>query len=149
MSETDKIKVISANRKANYEYEILEKFEAGIVLVGTEVKALREGKVNLAESYGKLLKDELWLSDCHISEYKFGNINNHDPLRKRKLLFNKREIRKIKKELTEKGLTFIPLKIYFKGSLIKIEMAVARGKKLYDKRESIKKRETERKLHRL
>ncbi|MBK8381904.1 MAG: SsrA-binding protein SmpB [Ignavibacteria bacterium] len=149
MSEADKIKIITSNRKANFEYSILSKYEAGIVLFGTEVKSLRDSKVNIQDSYGRIINDEVWLINASINEYKFGNINNHDPLRNRKLLLNKREIRKIKQELQEKGLTLVPLKIYFKGSKIKIELGIAKGKKLYDKRESIKKRETERKLSRL
>lgn len=148
MNDTDKIKLIASNRKANFQYEIISKYEAGIVLLGTEVKSLRDSKINLQESYAKFAKNELWLINCHISEYKFGNINNHEPLRERKLLLSKRELRKIKSQLEEKGLTFIPMKIYFKNSLVKVEMAVAKGKKLYDKRETIKKRETERKLKR-
>ena len=149
MSEQDKIKIITSNRKANFEYSILSKYEAGVVLFGTEVKSLRDSKVNIQDSYGRIINDEFWLINASINEYKFGNINNHDPLRNRKLLLNKREIRKIKQELQEKGLTLVPLKIYFKGSKIKIELGIAKGKKLYDKRESIKKRETERKLSRL
>lgn len=149
MGETDKIKIISSNRKANFEYEILNRLEAGIVLTGTEVKSLREGRVNLQDSYGRIRNDEVWLINSHISEYKFGNINNHEPLRNRKLLLNKREIRKIKQQLQEKGLTLIPLKIYFKGSLVKVEIGISRGKKIYDKRESVKKREVERNLRRL
>ncbi|MCE1164574.1 MAG: SsrA-binding protein SmpB [Bacteroidetes bacterium] len=146
MSDTDKIKIIATNRKANFQYEIVSRIEAGIVLRGTEVKSLRDSKVNLGEAYGKFTKDELWLVNAHISEYKFGNLNNHDPLRKRKLLLSRRELKRIKSSLEEKGLTLIATKIYFKNSLIKVEMAVARGKKLYDKRETVKKRETERKL---
>ena len=149
MSEQDKIKIITSNRKANFEYSILSKYEAGVVLFGTEVKSLRDSKVNIQDSYGRIINDEVWLINASINEYKFGNINNHDPLRNRKLLLNKREIRKIKQELQEKGLTLVPLKIYFKGSKIKLELGIAKGKKLYDKRESIKKRETERKLSRL
>lgn len=149
MPESDKIKIITSNRKANFEYSILHKYEAGIVLLGTEVKSLRDSKVNIQDSYGRIIRDEVWLINASINEYKYGNINNHDPLRNRKLLLNKREIRKIKQELQEKGLTLVPLKIYFKGSKIKIELGIAKGKKLYDKRESIKKRETERKLSRL
>ena len=148
MNDTDKIKVIATNRKANFLYEIISRYEAGIILTGTEVKSLRDAKVNLQDSYAKFIKEELWLLNCHINEYKFGNINNHEPLRTRKLLLNKRELRKIKNSLEEKGLTFIPIKIYFKGSIAKVEMAVAKGKKLFDKRETIKKRETERKLKR-
>lgn len=149
MGDTDKIKVITTNRKANFEYEIINKYEAGIVITGTEVKSLREGKVNLQESYGRIIKDEVWIVNSHINEYKYGNINNHEPTRMRKLLLNKREIRKIKQQLQEKGLTLVPLKIYFKGSLVKVEIGIARGKKLYDKRESIKKRDIERNLSRL
>jgi len=149
MSDTDKIKIIATNRKANFEYEILSRYEAGMVITGTEVKSLREGKVNMQEAYGRIINNEAWIVNSHINEYKFGNINNHEPLRTRKLLLNKKEIRKIKQELQEKGLTLVPLKMYFKGSLVKMEIGIARGKKLYDKRESIKKRETERKLSRI
>ena len=148
LESNNKIKIIGSNRKVNFQYEILQRFEAGLVLQGTEVKALRESKVNLQDAYGKFLGSEFWLINAHISEYKFGNLNNHEPLRNRKLLFNKKELRKIKSQLDERGLTMVPSKIYFKGSLIKIEMCIARGKKLYDKRESIKLRETERKLKR-
>ncbi len=146
MSDNDKIKIIATNRKANFQYEILNRIEAGIVLKGTEVKSLRDSKVNLSDAYGKFIKDELWLVNAHISEYRFGNLNNHDPLRKRKLLLNRRELKRLKSGLEEKGLTLIAAKIYFKNSLVKVEMAMARGKKLYDKRETVKKRETERKL---
>jgi len=149
MGDNDKIKVITTNRKANFEYEIINKYEAGIVITGTEVKSLREGKVNLQESYGRIINDEVWIINSHINEYKYGNINNHEPARNRKLLLNKREIRKIKQQLQEKGLTLVPLKIYFKGSLVKVEIGIARGKKLYDKRESIKKRDIERNLSRI
>jgi SsrA-binding protein len=149
MSDTDKIKVIATNRKANFEYEILNRYEAGIVITGTEVKSIRDGKINIQESYGRIINDEVWIINSHINEYKYGNINNHEPIRNRKLLLNKREIRKIKQQLQEKGLTLVPLKVYFKGSLIKVEIGIAKGKKLYDKRESIKKRDIERNLGRL
>jgi len=147
VNESDKIKIIGTNRKANFQYEILERFEAGLVLLGTEVKSLRESKVNLTDAYAKFLDNELWLLNAHINEFKFGNLNNHDPIRKRKLLLNKRELKKIKSKLEEQGLTMITTKIYFKNSKIKIELAIARGKKLFDKRETIKKRETDRKLN--
>ena len=101
MAETDKIKIIASNRKANFEYEFLSRYEAGLVLVGTEVKSLRDTKVNLQESYAKFINNELWLMNAHIGEYKYGNINNHEPMRKRKLLLNKRELRKIKSSLEE------------------------------------------------
>lgn len=149
MEKTDKIKIVGTNRKAKFQYEIIEKYEAGLALLGTEVKSLRESKVSLQDAYGKFIKDELWLVNSHIAEYKYGNINNHDPLRPRKLLLNRREIKKIKTILQEKGLTLIPIKIYFKNSYAKIELAIAKGKKLYDKRETIKKREIERKLKRI
>ena len=149
MSETDKIKVIATNRKANFEYEIINRYEAGFVITGTEVKSIRDGKINIQESYGRISNDEVWIINSHINEYKYGNINNHEPLRNRKLLLNKREIRKIKQQLQEKGLTLVPLKVYFKGSLVKVEIGIAKGKKLYDKRESIKKRDIERNLSRL
>jgi len=148
LEKTDKIKIVGTNRKAKYQYEIIEKYEAGLVLLGTEVKSLRESKVNIQEAYGKFINNELWLINSHISEYKYGNINNHDPLRPRKLLLNRREIKKIKTKLQEKGLTLIPIKIYFKNSYAKVEIAIAKGKKMYDKRETIKKREIERKLKR-
>jgi SsrA-binding protein len=146
MEDNAKIKVISTNRKANFEYEILDRYEAGISLKGTEVKSLREGKANLTEAYALVKNGEVWLQNFHINEYKYGNIHNHDPIRQRKLLFHKKEINKIKSSLEEKGLTFIPLKIYFKGSYVKVEMGIGRGKKLYDKRESIKKRDVERRM---
>lgn len=149
MSTTDKIKIIGTNRKANFQYELLDRLEAGMVLLGTEVKSLRDSKVNLQESYARFIGKELWLLNCHISEYKYGNLNNHDPLRERKLLLTKRELKKLKSKLQEKGLTLVPVKIYFKSSRIKLELALAKGKKLYDKRETIKKRDTERKLNRI
>jgi SsrA-binding protein len=149
LSDTNKIKIIGTNRKANFQYEILNRYEAGLVLLGTEVKSLRESKVNLQDAYGKFIGKELWLLNSHISEFKYGNINNHDPVRKRKLLLNKRELKKIRASLEEKGLTIVPTKIYFKDSLVKIEMAIARGKKMYDKRQSIKQKDIERKLKRI
>jgi len=145
----DKIKIIGTNRKANFQYIILDKLEAGIVLLGTEVKSLRENKINLQDAYGKFIGNELWLVNAHISEYKFGNLNNHEPLRERKLLLNKRELKRLKSKSAEKGLTIVPTKIYFRGSKIKVEIALAQGKKLYDKREAIKERDTKRKLKRL
>ena len=149
MSDTDKIKIITNNRKANFEYAILEKYEAGISLEGTEVKSLREAKVSIVESYARVIKDEVFLIGANINEYKYGNINNHIPVRNRKLLLHKKEIKKIKEALTEKGLTLIPLKMYFKNSKVKVELGIGRGKKLYDKRESIKQRETDLKLKRI
>ncbi|MBS1492071.1 MAG: SsrA-binding protein SmpB [Bacteroidetes bacterium] len=149
MSDTDKIKIITNNRKANFEYAILDKYEAGISLEGTEVKSLRDAKVSIVESYARVIKDEVFLIGANINEYKYGNINNHEPVRNRKLLLHKKEIKKIKEALTEKGLTLIPLKMYFKNSKVKVELGIGRGKKLYDKRESIKARETDLKLKRI
>ncbi|GMU96664.1 MULTISPECIES: SsrA-binding protein SmpB [Ignavibacterium] len=141
-------KNITVNRKARHEYHILQTFEAGIVLVGTEVKALREGKANLVDSYATIKNGEVWLVSAHISEYKQGNINNHNPTRDRKLLLNKSEIRKLIGKTKEKGLTLIPLRMYFKNGRVKVELALAKGKKSYDKRETIAKRDFQREQER-
>lgn len=144
----DVIKVISSNKKARFEYEILDSYEAGIELVGTEVKSIRDGRCSLSEGYVIEENGELFLKNVNINIYKHGNINNHDPLRKRKLLMHKKEIFKINKNVKEKGVTVIPLKLYFKGSLVKLEIAICKGKKLYDKREKIKERETKKTIER-
>ena len=141
ITESPEEKNVTVNRKARYEYEILQVYEAGIVLQGTEVKALREGKANLVDSYGLLKDNEIWLIGAHISEYTQGNINNHDPTRTRKLLMNRSEIRKLIGKVKEKGLTLVPLRIYFKKGRVKIEIALAKGKKVHDKRETIAKRD--------
>jgi SsrA-binding protein len=141
MTDSSEEKNVTVNRKARYEYEIMQVYEAGIVLQGTEVKALREGKANLVDSYGLLKDNEVWLIGAHISEYTQGNINNHDPTRSRKLLMNRNEIRKLIGKVKEKGLTLVPLRIYFKKGKIKIEIALAKGKKVHDKRETIAKRD--------
>jgi SsrA-binding protein len=141
MTESPEEKNVTVNRKARYEYEILQVYEAGIVLQGTEVKALRQGKANLVDSYGLLKENEIWLMGAHISEYTQGNINNHDPIRTRKLLMNRSEIRKLIGKVKEKGLTLVPLRIYFKKGRVKIEIALAKGKKVHDKRETIAKRD--------
>lgn len=150
MPEKDTEKNIVSNRKARHEYAIIYSLEAGIVLVGTEVKSLRAGKANLLDSYAVIDGNELWLKGSHISEYTQGNINNHEPNRDRKLLLNRNEIRKLVSKVKEKGLTLIPLRFYFKNGKVKVEIALAKGKKVYDKRESIAKkdfqREQERKL---
>lgn len=137
-------KNIAVNRKARFEYEILTTYEAGIVLQGTEVKALRQGKANLVDSYANLKENEVWLFGMHIGIYEQGNINNHDPLRTRKLLLNRSEIRKLIGKTKEKGQTLIPLRLYFKNGKVKVELALAKGKKVYDKRESIAKRDFQR-----
>lgn len=134
------------NRKAYFDYEILETYEAGIALKGTEIKSIREGKVNLKDSYAIIKNNEIYLLNTHISHYDKGNIFNHDELRTRKLLLHKKEILKIRDNLQVQGLTLIPLKLYFKGNYAKILLGLAKGKKLYDKRESIKKRDVEREI---
>lgn len=147
-SEGDGRKVVCKNRRAWHEYEILETVEAGMVLVGTEVKSLREGRVNLKDSYAKVEGEEVFLVDAHISPYSHGNIMNHDPLRRRKLLLHKKEIRRLGGKVQERGLTLIPLQIYFEGGRAKVELGLAKGKRLYDKRAAIKKRDERRDLQR-
>lgn len=144
MSESENIRRIIENRKARFEYFILQSLEAGIVLVGTEVKSLRQGKISLTDSYIEIENNEAWLINAHINEYTEGNRFNHDPKRKRKILLNASEIRKLKSRINEKGLTLIPLSLYFKGNKVKVEIALAKGKKSYDKRESIAKKDMQR-----
>ena len=134
-------KNITINRKVRHEYTILQSFEAGIVLQGTEVKSCREGKVSLVDSYAQIKGNEVWLVGVHINPYKHGNINNHDPMRTRKLLLNASEIRKLIGKVKEKGLTLIPYRVYFKRGRVKVELVLAKGKKVYDKREDIRKRD--------
>jgi len=143
------IKIIAQNRKARHEYEILQTLEAGIALLGSEVKALRNGRVNLGDSYAEFKRGEIWLVKMHIGPYEMANRQNHDPFRTRKLLLNRREIRKLEPKLDEGGRTLIPLKIYFKHGLVKVEIALARGKKLYDKREDKAKRDAARQIARI
>ena len=137
-------KNITVNRKARHDYTILQTFEAGIVLQGTEVKSLRAGKANLVDSYGSIKNNEMWLIGAHISEYTQGNINNHIPNRDRKLLLNSSEIRKLIGKTKEKGLTLIPLRLYFKNGKVKVELALVKGKREYDKREAIAKKDFQR-----
>lgn len=141
-------KIITINKKARFEYSIIDTKEAGIQLVGTEVKSIRGGHCSIAEGYVIDENGELFLKNVNISAYKHGNINNHDPLRKRKLLLHNREITRIIKYIKEKGITVIPLKFYFKGNLIKVEIGICKGKKLYDKRENIKERDTKKAIER-
>jgi SsrA-binding protein len=137
------------NRSAFHEYFFDNKYVAGIVLTGTEVKSLREGKASFNDSYCIIHKDEMWLKSLHIAEYSHGTTNNHDPIRDRKLLLQKREITKIEGKLKEKGYTLIPLRIFFnEKNLIKVEIGLGKGKKLHDKRETIKKRDVEREMKR-
>jgi SsrA-binding protein len=148
MIENPEEKNITVNRKARHDYFIHQTYEAGIVLVGTEVKSLRLNRANLIDSYAGLINGEVWLFNAHVSTYDQGSINNHDPLRKRKLLFNKSEIRKLNKAVSEKGYTLIPLRMYFKNGIAKIEIAVASGKRSYDKREDIAKKDLAREIQR-
>ena len=136
-------KEILNNRQAYHEYHILEKFEAGAVLLGTEVKSIMLGRIQLKESYVSIIEGELWLIGAHISHYSHGNINNHDVLRSRKLLLHRREIAKLEKETTQKGMTLVVTSIYWKNGRIKFEIGVARGKKLFDKRETEMKKTIE------
>ena len=139
-------KLIASNKKAFHDYFILEKYEAGIALTGTEVKSLREGRVNFKDSYIEVKGTEAFLHGAHISPYSHGNRENHEPERTRKLLLHKREIEKLTGQIVEKGLTVVPLRLYFKGGRVKAEIAVVRGKKLFDKRETEKKKEADREL---
>jgi SsrA-binding protein len=141
MAQQGEIKVLSDNRSAGHNYHLLDRYEAGIVLTGTEVKAAKTGKIQLKESYAEVSEDEAWLMQAHISEYSHGNLMNHAPVRKRKLLLHRAEIEKLRAETREKGLTLIPTRLYLKSGRIKIEIAVAKGKKLHDKREAIKAKE--------
>jgi SsrA-binding protein len=137
------------NRSAYHEYFIDAKYEAGMVLLGTEVKSIRNSKVSFNDSYCLLHKGEIWIKSLHIAEYAHGNINNHEPLRDRKLLLQKKEIKRIESKLKEKGYTLIPLRMYFnEKSLVKIEIGLAKGKKLHDKRDTIKQKDAEREMKR-
>ncbi len=141
-------KVIATNRRARYEYEILDTFEAGVVLQGPEVKALRAGKANLAEAYATIRGREVFLIGAHISPYPQAGRGNPDPLRERKLLLHRSEIVRLQGRIGERGLTLIPLQLYFKGGRAKLALAVARGKRRYDKRQAIRQRESEREMRR-
>ena len=134
------VKDIAVNRQAFHNYEIIEKFEAGLVLTGTEIKSARDGKVNLKDSYGLVKAGEVWLLNCHISPYSHGNYANHDPLRTRKLLLNRSEINRLIGRTTERGLTLVPLRMYLKDGRLKCEVALAKGRKVHDKREVERKK---------
>jgi len=142
------VKIVCQNKKAYHDYSIEETIEAGIQLLGTEVKSLREGKSNLKDSYVIIKNAEVFLLNCHISPYSHGNIMNHDPLRTRKLLLHEREIQRLKGMSQQKGYTLVPLKIYFKGPYAKVEVGLAKGKKLYEKRDTIREREAKRTIER-
>ena len=137
----EKIKILSDNRSAGHNYTLSDRVEAGLVLSGTEVKSARDGKIQLKDAYGEVSGNEAWLCNAHIGQYSHGNIMNHEPVRKRKLLLHRAQIQKMLRETREKGLTLVPTKLYLKHGLIKVELAIGKGKKLHDKRESERERE--------
>lgn len=144
----DAARVVVRNRKARHEYQVLEEWEAGLVLQGTEVKSLRQGKANLQDAFARFDRGELWLHNLHISPYEAGNRFNHDPLRPRKLLLHSRELRKLVGQVEQKGLTLVPLDIHFRRGIAKVNLALVRGKKLHDKREDLRRRDAEREMAR-
>jgi SsrA-binding protein len=146
--EKDHIKLIAENRKARHEYFIEEQFEAGLVLKGTEVKALRQGRANLSDAYARFKNGELYVYQMHISPYSYAYYDNHDPLRVRKLLMHSHELRQLIGKLTERGFSLIPLRLYFRDGKVKMLLALAKGKRKYDKRETIRKRDEDRELQR-
>lgn len=150
-SKSDKppLKLVSDNRRARHEYEILETVECGIQLQGTEVKSMRNGQCTLQDAFARIEEGEVWLFNCYIAPYDHGNRFNHEPRRKRRLLLHSREILKLHQKIKEKGLTLIPLKVFFKRNWVKVDLALARGKQLHDKRDSIAKRETKRQLDKI
>lgn len=141
MAQQSEIKILSDNRSAGHNYHLFDRYEAGLVLTGTEVKAAKTGKIQLKESYAEISENEAWLMNAHISEYSHGNLMNHVPVRKRKLLLHRSEIEKLRGETREKGLTVVPTRLYLKSGRIKVEIAVAKGKKFHDKREAIRAKE--------
>ena len=142
------VKIIAVNRKARYDYFIEDEYEAGMVLKGTEVKSLRMGKANIKDAYARVVNGEVFVYQLHIGPYPFANYSNHDPLRTRKLLLHKQEIKRLYAKVNEKGHTLVPLKLYFKGGKVKLSIALAKGKRRYDKREAIKRRDEKRDLDR-
>ena len=142
------MKIVAQNKKAYHDYFILDTYEAGIELQGTEIKSIRKGSVNLKDSFIRIRNDEAFIDNMHIAPYEQGNRFNHEPLRQRKLLLHKKEIKKLQKELKENGLTIVPTKLYFNTSKLKVEIALARGKKLYDKRQDIAKKDQRRETER-
>jgi len=144
--DTEGLKMVANNRRARFEYEILETWEAGLLLQGTEVKALREGRVNLGDAYGEIRGGEGWIVKMHIGPYEMGNRENHEPFRRRKLLLHRREIRKMLPKLEEKGLTLVPLRLYFKDGRAKLELGLGRGKKMHDKRDAKAKQDVQRRI---
>lgn len=139
---------ITVNRKASHDYELLDRYEAGVVLTGTEIKSIREGRVNLREAYARIQHGEMLLLNCHIAQYQAGSYQNHEPTRQRKLLLHKDEIRRLTQATEQKGLTVIPTRMYYRRGRVKVELAVARGKKAYDKRHALADRDAEREMAR-
>ena len=139
-------KIIASNRKARHDYTVVDTYEAGIALMGTEVKALREGRASLVDGYATIDEGEVWLQGVHIAEYAQGTWTNHAPRRKRKLLLHKAEIERLEQRTKESGLTLVPLQLYFSGSHVKVELALARGKRSYDKRQDLAKRDAQREI---
>jgi len=144
MENEDFIKVIANNRKARHNYEITSSLEVGLVLLGSEVKSMRAGKASLVDAYGRVRNGELWIIGMHIAQYKEATFANHEPTRERKLLLHKQEIKKIKRKVQEKGVTLVPLKLYFKNNIAKLELGIARGKRKYDKKVAIAERDAKR-----
>lgn len=142
------VKIVAKNRKARHNFIIEDSYEAGIVLLGSEIKSIRAGQINIGESYAQFQGDELWLFNAHISTYKPASRENHEPLRARKLLLHRRQLNRLHGQLQQKGFTLVPLKVYLKSGLAKVEIGLARGKKLYDKRQSLKKRQDDRQIQR-
>ena len=142
------IKVVATNRKARHEYFLMEKYEAGMVLKGSEIKSIRAGQISLAQAYVRVDAGEAWLVDCHIAPYEQAGIFNHDPRRPRKLLLHRKEISRLYEDVRQKGVTIIPIRVYLRRGRAKVEIAVAKGKKLYDKRHAIAKRDMQREIER-
>ncbi len=143
-SQHEGVRIVAQNRAASYNYHLLDSLETGLVLVGTEVKSLREGKGTLREAYAEIRQGQAWLVNCHIPEYQPGGFRNHDPLRKRKMLLHRREIDRLLVQTQQKGMTIIPTKIYFRDGVAKCEVAIAKGKKFHDRREAEKQKEAKR-----
>ena len=144
----ENIKTITVNKKAYHDYHILESYEAGIALKGSEIKSIRMGRVNIRDAYARVEKGELWLHNSHISAYQAGGFNTHEPDRRRKLLMHRKQIAELEQTSNQKGLTLVPLRIYIKNGIAKLEVGVGKGKKQYDKRDAISKRETDREVER-
>jgi SsrA-binding protein len=142
------VKIVATNRRARFDYEVEESFEAGIVLLGSEVKSIKDGKLSFPDGFAEVRNGEVWLRNFHVNEYSFSSINNHDPQRVKKLLLKAQEIKRLDRRVREKGYTLIPLAVYLKKGLVKLELGLCKGRKLYDKRENIKNRDLDRELRR-